>query len=110
MTLQTNYSLLMLETTNTALHLSLLIPIIENATNMEYLLHTKSQIAFDISVTNNTLLFISTNSNYPKHQSDISGSGMVLITLKKDWNLFILKNIHLIYRNKGCHVLPGTDY
>lgn len=87
----------------------LLIPIIENAYKHGVSAIGKSLIVFEISVTNNTLVFISTNSNHPKNNSDMSGSGIGLDNLQKRLNLIYPEKHSLVKEiKKGMFCLTLT--
>ena len=70
----------------------LLIPIVENAYKHGISAIRESKIIFDLSIADNKLFFISRNTNNPKSESDISGSGIGLENLKK--------RLELIYPQK----------
>ncbi len=61
----------------------LLIPIIENAFKHGISATHISKINFDLSVAENRLILKTSNTNFPKNQTDTSGSGIGIENLKK---------------------------
>lgn len=61
----------------------LFIPLIENAFKHGVSATKKSEIRFEITVSGSNLLFVGINTNYPKVDSDKSGSGIGLSNLRK---------------------------
>jgi sensor histidine kinase YesM len=61
----------------------LLIPLVENVFKHGISAIQTSSLLFEISLSNNDIIFKSSNGNHPKNQSDKSGSGIGLDNLKK---------------------------
>ena len=70
----------------------LFIPMIENAYKHGISATQQSDIFFEMKIIDNELFFTSRNSNFPKNNSDKSGSGIGLNNLRK--------RLELIYRGK----------
>lgn len=70
----------------------LFIPIIENAYKHGISATQKSHLSFEMKIKDNRLFFLSENSNFPKNDTDKSGSGIGLDNLKK--------RLELLYPNK----------
>lgn len=66
----------------------LFIPMIENAYKHGVSATLASQIYFSLNVKEDHLLFVSGNTNFPKNESDFSGSGIGLDNLRKRLELF----------------------
>ena len=73
----------------------LMIPLIENAFKHGVSATKPSRIYFSISIFENELSFISGNSNFPKNESDISGSGIGIENLRKRLELIYPKRYDL---------------
>lgn len=82
------------ETKNTSYYIAplLFIPMIENAYKHGVSATQASHISFKMTIKDKELVFISENSNFPKSDSDKSGSGIGLENLKK--------RLELLYPNK----------
>ena len=61
----------------------LFISLIENAFKHGISATQTSEIFFSLNVTGNTIRFFAENTNFPKNEKDISGSGIGLVNLKK---------------------------
>lgn len=66
----------------------LFIPMIENAYKHGVSATRPSRIYFGLELNDHHLLFVSANTNFPKNESDISGSGIGLDNLRKRLELF----------------------
>lgn len=66
----------------------LFIPMIENAYKHGVSATLPSQIHFSLELKNNQLVFISSNTSFPKNETDISGSGIGLDNLRKRLELY----------------------
>lgn len=81
----------------------LFISLIENAFKHGLAASEETTIDFEMKLEDNTLVFKSKNRNFPKTQSDTSGSGIGLENLKR--------RLALLYSNKNEFTLENkTDY
>ncbi len=76
----------------------LFISLVENAFKHGVSATQQSQISFDLQATNNQIVFVSRNTNFPKPASDLSGSGIGLSNLKK--RLEIIYPGHYVFKTQ----------
>lgn len=79
----------------------LFISLIENAFKHGVAANENSEIDFEMKIENNKLIFKSKNRNFPKTQSDTSGSGIGLENLKRRLALLYANNHEFTLENNA---------